>query len=67
MWQVSVFCSGCREEDEIVVDHVDDVEREVCECGHGFVVVTVATFQPVYAEGGQVVELPRRDSAPLAA
>lgn len=62
MWQVSVFCSGCSEESEVVVASVDDVEREVCGCGYSVVVLSVASFEPVYAEDGQLVELhPRRD------
>lgn len=32
MWQVTVFCSDCGEESEVVVESLDDVEREVCRC-----------------------------------
>jgi hypothetical protein len=67
MWQVSVFCSGCGDEAEVVVGDLDDVEREACGCGHGFVVVAVASFEPVYAERGELVELFRRDDVSLAA
>lgn len=56
---VSVVCSDCGEETEVVVNDLDDVEREVCECGYGFVVVSVAEFEPVHAKKGQLVELPR--------
>jgi len=50
-----------------VVESLDDAEREVCECGYSYVVVSVAGFEPVTAEGGELVELRRRDGMPLAA
>lgn len=61
MWQVTVFCSGCAEESEVVVESLDDFEREVCGCGYSFVALSVASFEPVYAEGGELIELSRRD------
>jgi hypothetical protein len=67
MWQVTVFCSGCTEESELVVEVLDDVEREVCPCGCGFVTLAVASFEPVYAAEGELVELPSRSDLPLAA
>lgn len=67
MWQVSVLCSGCAEESGLVVDALDDVEREACPCGYSFVVLAVASFEPVHAEAGEVIELPRRDDVSLAA
>jgi hypothetical protein len=54
MWQVAVFCSGCTEESEVVVQSLDDVEREVCECGYGFVTLSVATFEPARANGARL-------------
>jgi hypothetical protein len=68
MLQVTVVCSSCAEETEVVVEKLDDVEREVCECGYSYVVVSVAEFEPVYAEGGQLIELrPRPDDLKRAA
>jgi hypothetical protein len=67
MWQVTVVCSDCAEEREVEVESLDDVEREVCECGYSYVVLSVAAFEPVYAEGGQLIELRRRDDVSLAA
>lgn len=67
MWQVSVFCSGCPEDSEVVVPSVDDIEREVCDCGYSFVVLSVASFEPLYAEDGQLVELHPRSDLSLAA
>jgi hypothetical protein len=62
MWQVTVVCSACAEESELVLDALDDVDRGVCECGHGFVVLAVAEFEPVHAQDGELIELsPRRD------
>jgi len=62
MWQVTVFCSGCAEEPDLVVEDLDRVEREACECGYSFVVLSVASFEPVYAQDGELIELsPRKD------
>jgi len=67
MWQVTVLCSGCAEESEVVVDDLDDFEREVCPCGYSFVALSVASFEPVYAEQGELVELASRSDLSLAA
>jgi hypothetical protein len=67
MWQVAVFCSGCGEESEVVVEDLDDVEREVCPCGYSFVALSVASVAPVYAEDGELVELSPRGDLSLAA
>jgi hypothetical protein len=67
MWQVAVYCSGCAEESQVVVDDLDDVEREACPCGYSFVVLSVSSFEPVYAEDGELVVLAPRDDLPLAA
>ncbi|HET9198807.1 MAG TPA: hypothetical protein VFN92_11200 [Solirubrobacterales bacterium] len=60
MWQVKVACSGCPEETEVVVADLDDVDREVCPCGYSYVVLSVSAFEPVHAEAGKLIELPRR-------
>lgn len=62
-----VVCSSCAEEAEVVVEDLDDVEREACECGYSYVVLSVAAFEPVQAKSAQVVELRRRDDISLAA
>jgi ribonuclease PH len=67
MLQVTVVCSSCAEESEVVVADLDAVEREVCECGYSFVVLSVAEFEPVEIRGGQLVQLRRRDDLDLAA
>ena len=50
-----------------MVADLDDVEREVCACGYSFVVVSVASFEPVYAEAGELIELSPRSNLSLAA
>jgi hypothetical protein len=60
MFQVTVVCSSCAEETEAVVEDLDAVEREVCECGYSYVVLSVAEFEPVHGEGGQLIQLRRR-------
>ncbi len=67
MWQVAILCSGCAGETEVVVDDLDDVEREVCPCGYSFVVLSVAGFEPAYAEEGELVVLAPRSDLSLAA
>ena len=62
MWQVLVVCSdsNCAEENEVVVENLDDVEREACPCGYSYVVLRVSSFEPVHAEQGELIQLPRR-------
>lgn len=67
MWQMKIVCSDCAEESEVTVKDLDDVEREVCECGYSYVVLSVAAFEPVHVEGGEVIELRPRDDVSLAA
>jgi hypothetical protein len=67
MWQVLVACSGCDEDSEVVVEKLDDVDREACPCGYSYVVLSVSSFEPVYAQRAQVVELPRRRKLSKAA
>jgi hypothetical protein len=67
MWQVAVLCSGCAEETEIVIADLDDVEREACPCGYSFVMLSVASFEPVYAEDGELIALAPRSDLSLAA
>jgi hypothetical protein len=67
MLQVTIVCSSCAEETEAVVENLDDVEREVCECGYSYVVLSVADFEPMEIKGGEVIELRRRDHGRMAA
>jgi hypothetical protein len=67
MFQVTVVCSSCAEESDVVVENLDDVDREVCPCGYSYVVLSVAEFEPVEIEGGEVIQLRPRDDRPLAA
>jgi hypothetical protein len=67
MWQLTIVCSDCAEETEVTVQDLDDVEREVCGCGYSYVVLSIAHFEPVHAEGGELIQLRRRDDISLAA
>jgi DNA-directed RNA polymerase subunit RPC12/RpoP len=67
MWQVLVVCSDCAEETEVLVEDLDDLDREVCPCGYSRIVLSVSNFEPVHAEQGQLVELPRRRKLQRAA
>ena len=50
MWLIQVTCSDptCEEELEVVVEELEDVERVVCACEHGVVVVSVSHFEPLH-------------------
>jgi len=67
MLQVTVVCSSCAEESEVLVEDLDAVDREVCPCGYNYVVLSVAEFEPVEIKGGQVIQLRRREHRKLAA
>ncbi len=67
MWQALLVCSNCAEETEVVVENLDDVEQEACSCGYSYVVLSVATFEPVYSERAKLIELAPRRPLPLAA
>lgn len=67
MFQVLVACSSCEEETEVLVEELDDVDREICRCGYNYVVLAVSEFEPIYAERAQVIELPRWRKMPFAA
>jgi len=60
MWQIKVVCSSCEEESEVLVEELDDVDREVCPCGYSYVVLSVAEFEAVEARAAEVIQLPRR-------
>lgn len=60
MFEVTVICAACNEETAVVVENLDDVDREVCDCGYSFVVLAVAEFKQVYGGEGQLIDLPRR-------
>lgn len=59
MWQVLVACSGCEEETEVVVEELNDVDREACPCGYSYVVLTVSELEPVFAPQAEVIPLDR--------
>ena len=67
MFEVTVVCSSCAEETEVLVDDLDDVGREVCPCGYSYVILSVAEFEPVEIGGAEVIELRPRERPRLAA
>jgi len=67
MLQVTVVCSSCAEESDVLVEDLDGVDREACACGYSYVILSVAEFEPVEIEGGQVIQLRRREHRRLAA
>ena len=67
MWQVIVVCSDCAEENEVLVENLDDVDREACPCGYSYVVLSVSGFEPVHAEKAELLHLPRRRKLSKAA
>jgi hypothetical protein len=50
MWSVHLICSGrdCYEEREVIVDGPAELEALVgCDCGHGFLVLSVSEVELV--------------------
>jgi hypothetical protein len=47
MLLIRVACSGCPEEAEIVVAALEDIDRLPCDCGYGYVVLSVSEAIPV--------------------
>jgi hypothetical protein len=41
---VTIVCSDpdCLEEREILAEELDAIDAQACECGHGFVIVSVS-------------------------
>ncbi len=67
MFQITVVCSACEGETEVVVENLDDVDREVCPCGYSYVLLSVATFEPIHGRQAEIHQLPRRPKLPKAA
>jgi hypothetical protein len=67
VWQALIVCSSCAEEVEVVVEDLDDLERQVCTCGYSCGVLSIATFEPIYSEGAELIKLPAPRKLPLAA
>ena len=65
MFIARIVCSdaACTEELEVMVERLDDLERYLCDCGHGFVLLTVSELRDAPG-AGSVVSLPERQRAP---
>ena len=59
-----IICSdaACTEELEVTIESLDQVDRYLCDCGHGFVLLTVSELREAPARG-VVVTLPERRRA----
>jgi hypothetical protein len=59
-----IICSDpeCAEELEVTVEDLDELEDYACECGHGFVLITVSEYGETSGPG-VVVSLPQRRRA----
>ena len=49
MWHVEVVCSDprCDEELELRVEDLEEIDRAVCACECGVIVLTIASFEPL--------------------
>jgi hypothetical protein len=65
MFLVMIVCSDseCIEEREMAVDDLDAIDNHLCECGHGFVVVTVSELDEP-ERSGSLISLPERERTP---
>jgi hypothetical protein len=65
MLLVTVVCSDpeCEEEREIAVEELDAIDADVCDCGHGFVVISVSELAET-PPAGSLVSLPDRHRSP---
>lgn len=54
-----IVCSDpdCHEEIEVPIDRLDELDGFTCECGHGFVLASVAELAE---PGGEVISIPVR-------
>jgi hypothetical protein len=61
MLLVKIVCSDseCTEERELAVESLDEVEGYPCECGHGFVLISVSELEDPIGSG-RVISLPER-------
>jgi hypothetical protein len=65
MLLVKVVCSDpeCAEEREIALGDLDAVDETVCDCGYGFVVVSVSNLDE-RDRSGSLISLPKGRPAP---
>jgi hypothetical protein len=65
MLLVTVMCSDpqCVEEREIAVVELDELHEHPCDCGYGFVVVSVSALAET-PRSGSLISLPDRRRPP---
>ncbi len=68
VFEVHIECSGqdCAEELEIVVDELDELDGLSCDCGHGFVLLSLGEVELISPATADVIVL-RDDDLRLAA
>jgi hypothetical protein len=49
VWIAHVICSGrdCDEELEVVIAELEELDRLGCDCGHGFVLLSISEVELV--------------------
>lgn len=49
IWLAHIICSGrdCLEELEVVIAELDELDRLGCDCGHGFVLLSISEVELV--------------------
>jgi hypothetical protein len=65
MLLVNVVCSDpdCAEEREVAVESLGAIDDTVCDCGYGFVVVSVSELDE-HDRSGSLLSLPERRPRP---
>lgn len=68
MFEVHIACSGqdCDEELEVLVDELGELDGLSCECGYGFVLLSLGEVELVSAARAEVIRI-RDDDLRLAA
>jgi hypothetical protein len=67
MFEAYVACSNCPEEIEVVIDELGELDGLVCDCGYGFVLISLGEVELVAGDEPRVVRLRGDDDLPLAA
>lgn len=66
VFEAHLACSNCPEELELVIDELGELEGLSCECGYGFVLLSLGEVELVTPARAVVLRL-RDDDLPLAA
>jgi hypothetical protein len=49
MWEAHIICSGrdCYAEVEVAIDSLDELDGLSCECGHGFIMLSISELSVI--------------------